>query len=718
MPRKGIALTTLYRKFSGSSTWSAADAWSNTGASGMDSSGPPTAADDCICESFSGPLTIDSGAVCRSLDCQGGTGSYSNILTHNAGVTLTIGDGTAGAGNRALRLSSGMTYTLGSSTTATITFVSTSATQQTIELAGKTSGGMIFNASSNGSWSHSDAINCGTGTITITKGTWTANGQTITAGTLYWLSGSTKSITFGASTATLSNNTAISATVTGTTLSAGSATFNCTSQAPAISGDGQTFGTVNFTAVTDTSSITGANTYAALSVVGSTSKVAILSLSANQTVTGTCTLTGNSKTNRLLVKTDTLGTARTLSAGTFALNGVDCRDIAFAGVGSKDFSAASNYSGDCGGNSGGATFTSPTTQTWATTSGGNWSANAWTSRVPLPQDDVTINAAFSASQTITADMPRLGKSITFANSGNSVALAKTTATTIYGGLVMTGTSLMTNSGTASFTFEGRGAFTLTSAGQTFTNPITIAMVGGTLTQQDAFAIGTSQAISHLNGTWDCNGFTATCNSYTSANTNVRALTLGSGTLTCGGVGACFNVNASSNLTISAASGTIALTDVSTSAKTFSGGGKTFGVLALSSDGSSGTTTLTGANTFVRMTCPDLLAKAIILPGSTTTTFTGTNPFPSGAAGNLLTFTASSGTANVAFTSQASCDYLSLTNITASGTVPAYAGANSTLSGTTTNWVASAPPAAGQPTASRWSGVPGANGRQQLSGRGW
>ncbi len=43
--------------------------------------------------------------------------------------------------------------------------------------------------------------------------------------------------------------------------------------------------------------------------------------------------------------------------------------------------------------------------------GGNWSASSWTTRVPLPHDDVYLGNAFAASQTVTADMPRLGRSI-------------------------------------------------------------------------------------------------------------------------------------------------------------------------------------------------------------------------------------------------------------------------------------------------------------------
>lgn len=385
MPRKGIALTTLYRKFSGSSTWSAADAWSNTGASGMDSSGPPTAADNCILESFSGPLTIDSGAVCRSLDCQGGTGSYSNILTHTAGVTLTIGDGTAGAGNRALRLSSGMTYTLGSATTSAISFVSTAAVEQSIQVAGKATGNLTFN---------------GVGGI--------------------WK----------------------------------------------------------------------------------------------------------------LIDTLTTVATTTLTNGKFSINNVD----------------------------------------------------------------------------------------------------------------------------SSF-----------------------------------LKVSTS-------------------------NSNTREFDRGSGTLSLSGTGTIFDASVSTNLTLSG-TGKIAAMNASATNKTLQLGGKTFGVLSLASGGS-GYFAIGSACSLTRIETTGGLAASVMFPGGATVTLTGTTPVPSGSSGNALTLGTTSGVSNVALTSQASCDFLAITNVTASGTVPAYAGANSTLSGTTTNWVASAPPVDGQPTASRRNGIPGVNLRQQLSGRGW
>src|SRR3990167_2607226 len=133
----------------------------------------PTAADDAFLDAGSGNVTIDSGAVCRSINCTG----YTGTLTHNA-ITFNIGDSTAGASNVALLFVAGMTYTLGNATTSAISFISTSATVQTVDFASKTTGNVTFNASSGGSWQYTGTQNQGNATTTLTKGTLDLNGQT------------------------------------------------------------------------------------------------------------------------------------------------------------------------------------------------------------------------------------------------------------------------------------------------------------------------------------------------------------------------------------------------------------------------------------------------------------------------------------------------------------------------------------------------------------
>lgn len=130
----------------------------------------PTAADDCILNSASGNITIELEAKCRSLNCTG----YTGTLTQS-NVTLKIGDATAGEGNIALKFVAGMTYSPGAGA-ANITFLSTSATEQTIDFAGKITRQVAWEA--NGKWkmvgSHSS-----TAVVKTTTGYVDFNGQTL-----------------------------------------------------------------------------------------------------------------------------------------------------------------------------------------------------------------------------------------------------------------------------------------------------------------------------------------------------------------------------------------------------------------------------------------------------------------------------------------------------------------------------------------------------------
>lgn len=116
--------------------------------------------------------------------------------------------------------------------------------------------------------------------------------------------------------------------------------------------------------------------------------------------------------------------------------------------------------------------------------------------------------------------------------------------------------------------------------------------------------------------------------------------------------------------------------------TFGGGGQTYADVMFT--GGAGTVTITGANTITRILSSGG-AKTFTLPGGVTTTLTGVDAFPSGTAGNVLTFVSSTGSATIALSNSVDVDYVNLTNIVASGTIPALAGPNSVDGGGNTNW---------------------------------
>jgi len=527
-------MATLYAKAAGGN-WSAAGTWSTTGSGGGDSSGPPTAADDVVFQVGSGAVTVDAGAVCRSID----TNAYTNTLTHSSGVTLTIGDGTAGAGNIAFRFGSGMTYTKGSTTTSAIAFVSTSATQQTITTNGKILGNVTFNGSGS-SYLFSDNFSANgstSTTLTLTTGTLNMNGKTVALGRLSSTGTGTRTLTLGA--ATITTNSVWDFTDP-TNLTFNANTSSITQSGGNFFGGGKTFNTVAFTLSTSII-ITGANTYATLTITG----VGQVRVRANQVVSGTLTITGNdAAVSRIWVLTGqfydstNFATQYTITAAAKSLTNVDFTSIIAAG-------AASPFTGTSlgnGGNCSNITFTTPVTRYWVG-NGGNWSSTThWSTStgggsgasVPLLHDTVVFDGSSisSGSQTITMDVPRV-PSLDFTNITNTPTLSDSgTNREIFGSLkLITG---MNVSLTGWFNFISFTPITLTSAGKTITE-IDVYTPSTTLTLQDNLL---AEYLYLEFGTFDANGNNVTLKRdfYGDGYDGISSLKMGSGIWVIGGYG--------------------------------------------------------------------------------------------------------------------------------------------------------------------------------------
>lgn len=633
---------TLYAKAAGGN-WSAAGTWSTTGSGGGDSSGPPTAADNVILESGSGNVTINSTAVCRSLDTTSGTGSFGGTLTHSSGVTLSIGDATAGAGNVALKLNSGMTYTLGSATTSATTFKTTSATQQTITTAGKTLGNVVINGVGS-SYQLADAL--------------TSSGSfTYTAGSVF--DTNTKAITLSGSSS-------------------------------AFAGGGMTYYELDLTG-SGTASVTGANTFTNFNRTGTASKICALSFSGDQTISGTFTLAGNSATNRLLLISSVMGTTRTITntGATETWSNVDFRDIAMAE--SYDASAITGLSGDCGGNSG-ITFTTGATQYWFKNTG-SWSdASKWflatgggggAGHVPLPQDDVRFDAtAFdTGSQTITQDMPRMGKTINMTSMDSFPTFNfNTIDQSLYGGMTLIASMTFTTG--QDFMFDGRGDFNLTTANVTnsfASSNIIIRMVGGSLTLQNNI---TAITLTLLNGTLNANNKNLNLSVFASTGTATRTINMGSGTWTLSGTGQLWGMAGDTTATVNADTSTVIFTGSSSSARYFAGGIHTYNNIKFQGTGT-GVQTIDKGCTFNDIT---LIAgqNFQILDSSLTTTITGELISRGTSSSNISWST----NVSPAIVSKASgfviCDYCSISNITGQGGAK-YFAFRSTNGGGNTGW---------------------------------
>ena len=408
------------------------------------------------------------------------------------------------------------------------------------------------------------------------------------------------------------------------------------------------------------------------------SKVITLTLNGSSLTLNGQTVSGNSATNRVLIRTNTIGTTYTITNTTGTFANADFRDITLSAA--ADLSAITGNSGDCGGNTG-ITFTTAATQTY-TGGTGNWStAGLWTSRVPLPQDDVSM--AGVTGGTITADMPRLGKSIDWTGASGTPTFVYSMAGTFYGSWTLI--SAMTYTPTVGLTAEGRGSFNFTSAGKVHTGTV-IQMVGGTLTFQDAqsFTFSATSNITLNNGTVNGNNFNITVGIMQTSSTAARALNMGSGTWTENGTGNIWFFSSVTNLTLNAETSTIFFSNTGTSSKTFVGGGLTYNDLKIAGGGT-GEVIITGANTFNRIYTDGGGTKSITLPGSTTTTILSGQGLGNGT--NVITFTASAGSATVSKASgKVRWNYVSLTNIPSTGGAVFYAGINSTDGGGNTGWI--------------------------------
>ena len=642
--------------------------------------------------------TLSANITINSLDMTG----YTGVLTHNASVTLTHDS----SGVFTLCAAVGC-YVLGSVTSSALSFTSTSGTTL-ITTAGKNFGNVTFNGSG-GTWQLQDSFSATSGTISVTTGTFDTNNQSVTALVFSPDGAGVRTITLGSSAIALSGtaNAWFSTTVTNLTVTANTAVVTVSGSTAVFRSVAKDWNGLSlvFTGTTPTL-LAGASTFLNVTRTGTTAKTDTFIFSGTgPIITGTFTVNGDSSVNRILVTSETLGTARTITAATVTITNADFRDITGAGAGSWDLSAITGLSGDAGGNSG-ITFTTAATQYW-TGNTGTWSvANQWCltsagcadntgdGRVPLPQDDVVFNnGSFnSTSQTVTGDMPRAGKSIDWSayNEGQTPSWTKN-HTDYYGSFTLISGMNITNSG-INEAFYGRGSFTLTSAGKTLHNP-TFAMVGGTMTLQDAITIAGGYSVT--DGTLNLNNFNATgATGLVSVGTRTRSVIMGSGTWTVTGTGTVWNV-VSTGLTLTPNTSTVVLSNTSSTAKTFAGGGLTYNDVTITGQN----VTFTGSNTFNTLA----LSTAGYLYGigtkfTTATTQTVTN-FTVNSTTTLDRVMASSTAATNATLTKSGggticLDYINIKDMTGSPASTWYAGTNSTDGGDNTNWTFTACPAVG------------------------
>lgn len=571
------------------------------------------------------------------------------------------------------------------------TFAATT-TGKTITMNGITWAGLTFNGVGGG-WTFQDAVDIGTGTLTLTNGTLNTGNQTVALGTLSSSNTNTRVLTLGSSVFTFSTNGGITFTdPTGMTLTANTSTMNLLSDNFGITqqlGGFTTWNILSFTCIGGvTSTLASSFTCATLTLTGDDSKTSVFSFTGNPTVTGVLTITGNSDINRAFVRSSVVGTPRTITAGTVTVTKTDFQDITGAGAGSWNLASVSGGSGDCGGNSG-ITFTSSATQYYQTAVTSSWSdSTKWflatnggggAGRVPLPQDDAVFdaNSVATTGKTISTDMPRLGRNITFANVANTPTISFSNTLSIFGSLTM---GTVTISGTSfTTTFAGRSIYSITSNTLTFSSTFIVDAPGGTYNLGDDFATGATRSFTLTSGTFDASGFNFTTGSFSSSNSNTRTLNMGSGTWTLAGTSAIWTTTTQTGLTFNKGASTIKVTDASATTKAFNFGGLAVNNLWLTGTGS-GKYQFNNDGNFNEFKDDNSVAHTIqFLQGSTITVSSWNVIGHSGAAISII----SSSTNNFTITKSSGVvisDYLIISDSTATGGAVWYAGTSSTDNG--------------------------------------
>lgn len=552
----------------GTAAWDATvgTKWSAT-SGGAGGASVPTAADDVYFDGSSGVGTCTTSAtsVCRSLDTAGYTGGFT--LANSA---VTIGDGTAGAGNIALRLNAGMTFTLANNTTSAFTFVSTSATTQTIDWGGKSVAAVNFTGVGS-SYQFTSAFNgnASGSVLTHTNGTLDTNGQTCTYFRWYSTGTATRSLIFGASSMIcFGNGSRWNIVTTGLTFSGASATFTFNSQNASATFGAFTYGNI-VTAPGGGGATWTTNDFVCNNLTWGGASNGRYVINGNLTITGTMSSTATATNPAIIERIYTNPTCIITVNNVSGANYLNLLGITFQGAGAG-FSGVGLSDGT--GNSG-VVFDAPRTLYWVDTNGGNWSAtSSWSlssggpsgQNPPLVQDTVVLdsNSITVGASTININQPLIG-TIDFTRLLNNptIQFAISNGQIYACGDLTFGTNVTTSASNGTLLFWKKGGPQLIrSNGFVYNTDVSgQSNYADNLVFVDKFtqtANNTTALFNHVIGSMTANGDLELRNFNSNYNTT-RTINMGSGTwFITGSSGIVFNLATATGLTLNGANATV------------------------------------------------------------------------------------------------------------------------------------------------------------------
>jgi len=580
----------------GTGTWNTTSTtnWSAS-SGGASGASVPTVADNVFFDQ-AGTYTVTMTGALACLD-----------ITVSAG-TVTFATGTSPT----LNVRGSMSLLAGTvwSSTGAITFSATT-TGKTVTTNGTSfpgafnSDSFIFNGLG-GAWTLGSALTLSNGRVSVLAGTFNSGGYAITAEGLVSTGASVRAINLSSSTLTLgtgfNGGQAVNFSASNLTFNAGTSQINNAASLSGLGGAGVTFYNFAFIGASIDGVVSGSNTFNNFSVSGPTStgvsRIAF-GVGSVQTINGIFSTTGTTGTRRVLFNSNTAN----ISVDLVVNAAPNLTDANFQNIYVRGTSAP--ISGTRIGNQGGCrgiTFDAPKTVYWNLAGSQLWTSNGWATtptgapavnNFPLPQDIAAFTNAGAAGTVSVLNTISYLSGVDMSGRTTAMTFEFFQANTVYGN--WTNGSGVTLSGSGTLTFSGGGTQTITSAGKTFTCPITIDTYGGTVQLADALSIG-SNTLTVTNGTFDSKNFNITLAIFNSNNSNVRTINWGSSTISASTGAVPININ-STNLTFNAGTSTFS-TSSGNSIISITGGVIFYNVTFAASASSP---SITGTNTFNNLT---------------------------------------------------------------------------------------------------------------------
>jgi hypothetical protein len=221
--------------------------------------------------------------------------------------------------------------------------------------------------------------------------------------------------------------------------------------------------------------------------------------------------------------------------------------------------------------------------------------------------------------------------------------------------------------------------------------LNISASGRQIRLEDNLTMAASRTLTLTSGTLNLNSRTVSIERFSTSNSNTRNITFGAAQLVLFGDGTVFDAATANGFTVTPNTGRIILSNNTTNARTFAGGGViAYPELQIGGDSSTSTLTLTGANGFTKLSSTKQVAHTIVFPNAITRV---ANWDLNGSEGNLITLsrTGGSGTFTIQYTGNqyGIGRYLSISNSAATPANRMYA-IFSTNGGNNTGWIFDAP----------------------------